>query len=78
LNLINELYDNNMWVTDLHKELLEKHVNEDGWDERKILEVLDVSSDGAKKNFLKVFERSGWAGPEEKPSLKIFCKWESV
>lgn len=59
MELIEELYNENMWVTDLHKELLEKHVNEDGWDERKILEVLAVSSEGAKKNFLKVFERMG-------------------
>lgn len=59
MELIEELYNENMWVTDLHKELLEKHINEDGWDERKILEVLSVTSEGAKKNFLKVFERMG-------------------
>lgn len=59
MELIDELYENNMWITNLHKELLEKHVADDGWDERKILEVLSVSSDRAKKNFLKVFERMG-------------------
>lgn len=59
MKLINELYENNMWITDIHKELLEKRVAEAGWDERKILEVLSVSSEGAKKNFLKVFERMG-------------------
>ena len=59
MELINELYENNMWITDLHKELLEKRVVENGWDERKIQEVLSGSSDGAKRNFLKVFQRMG-------------------
>lgn len=59
MELIENLYDENMWFTNKHKDLLEKHVNEDGWDDRKIQEVLSVSSDKVKKDFLKVFERMG-------------------
>lgn len=59
MELIDRLYSENMWISEIHKELLEKYVNEYKWDEEKIQKVVSESSDNVKRNFLRIFERMG-------------------
>lgn len=58
-NIIEELYNNHMWVTDLQYQFLCNYLNQDGYTEEKLLNLLHKNEDIAKKNFTKVFNRMG-------------------
>ena len=48
-----------MWVTDLQYQFLCNYLNQDGYTEEKLLNLLYKNEDKAKKNFTKVFNRMG-------------------
>ncbi len=58
-NIIEELYNNHMWVTDLQYEFLCNYINQDRYTEEKLHNLLREDEEIAKKNYTKVFNRMG-------------------
>lgn len=58
-NIIEEVYNNHMWVTDLQYEFLCNYINQDRYTEEKLHNLLREDEEIAKKNYTKVFNRMG-------------------
>ena len=57
--VIEQLYRNHMWVSDLHYRALYRFINEENWTEEQLKAAIEEQTPAAKRAFIKVFQRMG-------------------